>query len=83
VVASDGDGAGENVADGETGFVVPRRDPEALAERVALLAREPELRLSMGLAGRRRVSERFRPEDQARAFLELYEEAIRLRARRR
>ena len=83
VVASDGDGAGENVADGETGFVVPRRDPEALAERVALIAREPELRLSMGPAGRRRVRERFRPEDQAQAFLELYEEAIRLRATRR
>jgi glycosyltransferase involved in cell wall biosynthesis len=79
-VSSDADGARENLCDGETGFVVPRRDPEALADKVLLLAREPELRLRMGRAGRRRVLKHFRPQDQTDAFLELYEHALRVRA---
>ena len=82
VVSSDGDGARENLADGETGFVVARRDPEALAARVADLAADPELRRRMGRAGRRRVVERFGLDAQTDAFVALYEEARRVRATR-
>ncbi|MBX3744368.1 MAG: glycosyltransferase family 4 protein [Verrucomicrobiae bacterium] len=68
VVCSDADGLGENVADGETGFVLPRRDPGAMAEAVRRLAEDPDLRLRMGRAGRTRVEQRFRIEDQLEAF---------------
>lgn len=76
VVCSDAGGLPENVADGETGFVVPRRDAQALAAKLALLAGDPDLRLRMGLAGRERVLRCFRLEDQLSAFERLYRELL-------
>jgi colanic acid/amylovoran biosynthesis glycosyltransferase len=73
VVCSDAGGLPENVADGETGFVVSRRDAQTLAEKLAVLAREPGLRQRMGQAGRRRVLGRFRLDDQISAFEQLYQ----------
>jgi colanic acid/amylovoran biosynthesis glycosyltransferase len=73
VVCSDADGLPENVSDGITGFVVPRRDPEALAERLATLARDPALRAQFGRAGRDRVSIYFNLEQQLDAFSAFYE----------
>lgn len=72
VVTSDADGLPANVRDGQTGFVVPRRDPAALAERLATLAADPTLRRHMGEAGRRRVLRCFRIEDQIAAFDQFY-----------
>ena len=68
VVCSDADGLPENVADGVTGFVVPRRDPAALAAALARLAADPALRRQMGAAGRERARNCFRPEAQIAAF---------------
>jgi colanic acid/amylovoran biosynthesis glycosyltransferase len=76
VVCSDADGLPENVVDGETGFVAPRRDPQALAEKLAVLARDPALRQRMGQAGRKRVLERFQLSDQIQAFDRLYREVL-------
>jgi colanic acid/amylovoran biosynthesis glycosyltransferase len=64
VVCSDADGLSENVSDGVTGFVVPRRDPAALAAALGRLADDAPARVRMGFAGRRRVEEQFRAEDQ-------------------
>ena len=55
VVCTDADGLPENVADGITGFVVPRRDPKAMAENIALLSKQPDLRSRFGRAGMDRV----------------------------
>lgn len=55
VVCTDADGLPENVADGITGFVVPRRDPKAMAENIALLGKQPDLRSRFGHAGMDRV----------------------------
>ena len=76
VVVTDADGLGENVEDGVTGFVVVRRDPEALARRLEQLAGDPELGRRMGRAGRSRVLEHFRPEQEIEAFEQLYGEAL-------
>jgi colanic acid/amylovoran biosynthesis glycosyltransferase len=76
VVASDGGALPENVADGVTGFVVPRRQPAALAEKLALLARDPALRQRCGEAGRRRVVERFQLDGQLAAFDRMYREVL-------
>lgn len=76
VVTSDADGLPANVRDGETGFVVPRRDAAALAGRLALLAEDPELRHRMGMAGRERVVHCFRIEDQIVAFDHFYRERV-------
>jgi glycosyltransferase involved in cell wall biosynthesis len=66
----------EVVLDGETGFLVPPRDPAGFAERVVALLRNPELRARMGRAARRRVAERFDVKEAARRYLEVYEEVL-------
>lgn len=47
------------VADGETGFLVPPRAPEVLAERVASILTEEEVRGRLARNARRRVEEQF------------------------
>jgi colanic acid/amylovoran biosynthesis glycosyltransferase len=74
VVCSDAGGLPENVADGESGFVVQRRNPRALAEKLAVLATDPGLRYLMGKAGRERALRCFCLEDQVTAFEQLYRE---------
>ncbi len=72
-VTSDAEGLAENVVDGVTGFVVPRRNPAALADKLELLYRSPHLREQMGQAGRRRIIDRFTLDQQAEAFDRFYQ----------
>jgi colanic acid/amylovoran biosynthesis glycosyltransferase len=72
VVCTDAGGLPENVVEGETGFVVPRRSPSALADSLRALARNPKLRLEFGKSGRQRVMQHFKIEDQAQKFSSLY-----------
>lgn len=76
VVCSDADGLAENVVHGETGFVVPRRDPIAAADAVERLAGDLELRRALGRAGRARVEQHFRPEQELDAFEALYRDVL-------
>jgi glycosyltransferase involved in cell wall biosynthesis len=55
LVATDIPGCREAVIDGETGFLVPPRNPLALAEALQKLIEAPDLRARMGIAGRRRA----------------------------
>ena len=73
VVCSDADGLAENVSDNVTGFVVPRRNAQALADKLSLLSKDPALRQQMGDAGRQRVQTHFRTGDQIDAFRKVYE----------
>jgi glycosyltransferase involved in cell wall biosynthesis len=56
VVASAISGIPELVEDGVTGLLVPPADPPALADALARLAADPELRARLGRAGRARVA---------------------------
>ena len=47
------------VVDGETGLLVPPRDPHALAEALVTLVGNPAQREAMGRAGRQRIDEIF------------------------
>lgn len=76
VVCSDAGGLRENVVDGETGLVVPRRDPAAAAAALATLIADPALRQRLGAAGRRRVAEFFTLERQTAAFVALYRQML-------
>jgi glycosyltransferase involved in cell wall biosynthesis len=55
MVATDVGGNAEVIVEGETGFLVPPRDPAALGEALARLALSPELMTRFGRAGRKRV----------------------------
>jgi glycosyltransferase involved in cell wall biosynthesis len=55
-------GLPELVLDGETGLVVPARDPRALAAALSKLIADPELRRAMGRAARARAAAHFDPE---------------------
>jgi glycosyltransferase involved in cell wall biosynthesis len=55
VVAYDGGGVPEMVADGETGLIVPTGDALGLGQALASLARSGEDRKRLGSAGRRRA----------------------------
>jgi glycosyltransferase involved in cell wall biosynthesis len=52
-------GTEETVADGETGFLVPLDDVEAMAGRLVQLIDDPALRRRMGEAGRAWVEAHF------------------------
>jgi glycosyltransferase involved in cell wall biosynthesis len=47
------------VEDGVTGFLVPQKDAAALAEKLAILIENPELRQQMGKAGRTKYENEF------------------------
>ncbi len=76
VICSDADGLRENVQQGETGFVVPRRDSRALASELMLLASDANLRKIMGEAGRLRIEENFQINKQIERFCEFYQQIL-------
>ena len=59
VIATAIGGNSDAVVEGETGSLVPVRDPQALAAAILRLAQDPGLRASFGEAGRHRVEQRF------------------------
>ncbi|MGC8550180.1 MAG: glycosyltransferase [Acidobacteriaceae bacterium] len=74
VVASDGTGAEEAVAAGETGFLTVQGDAEGLAKRLICLLRDEALAHGMGTRGRRRVEERFDIARQTEGLERIYDE---------
>ena len=55
VIGADVGGIKSTVVDGETGFLIPPRDPHALAQRLAVLHANPGLARRMGEQGLRRA----------------------------
>ncbi len=76
VVATDVGGVSEAVVHGETGFLVPMGDPDALALALDRLLADPALRRRMGEAGRRRALEHFTEERMLAETAALYERAL-------
>jgi rhamnosyl/mannosyltransferase len=65
--------------DGETGLVVPRADPEALAAALRRLGVDSALRARLGAQAQNRVMGEFTLEAMARGTLEVYEKVLRRR----
>jgi glycosyltransferase involved in cell wall biosynthesis len=74
VVATAVGGVPDIVVDGETGFLVPPRDPHALAVAIERLLADPELRRRFGEAGKRRRRSEFSIANTVREVQALYEE---------
>ncbi|MGQ0552347.1 MAG: N-acetyl-alpha-D-glucosaminyl L-malate synthase BshA [Planctomycetota bacterium] len=76
VVASRVGGLPEVVVDGESGFLDPVGDTQAMAAHVQQLLDDPPLRIRMGQAAQRRVMERFSLEQAIQMHEQLYESLI-------
>jgi glycosyltransferase involved in cell wall biosynthesis len=76
VVATRVGGLLDLVVDGETGIVVPPRDPAALRSALKRLLADPDLRRKLGSAGRERARTHFSWERVTDATLAAYAEAI-------
>lgn len=76
VICTDAGGLPENVVDGVTGFIIPKRNPEAMADKLLQLAESPDLRGKMGLAGRKRVIAEFKLTDQISKYDRFYKQVL-------
>ena len=74
-VATDVGGTGEAVVP-ETGLLVPKRDPTALAEALVSLLEDPQRRASMAAASRERHAARFDLEQMVNGTAELYRSVL-------
>lgn len=82
VVATDAGGNRELVRHGETGFLIPPGDAEALAKAIITLLQHPEIASSMGQRGKERAIAQFSLERMVHEYEILYEETLRQKARR-
>ncbi len=76
VVATTIPGCQEIIRDGDNGYLVPPKDPDALGKAIRTLIEDPILRRSMGERGRHRVVSEFSTERVARQTLQVYEELL-------
>lgn len=73
-------GCREAVVDGQTGFLVPPRDAQALAAALKKLIDDPELRARFGAAGRERTAQNFADAVVCEKTLLVYEALMQPRS---
>lgn len=71
-VATDAGGAPEVIQDGYNGFLVPPGNPEALANAMDSLLKNPNLARTLGENGRKHVEEKFTIQRTAREVQDVY-----------
>ncbi|MBL8079487.1 MAG: glycosyltransferase family 4 protein [Anaerolineales bacterium] len=74
VVTTDCGGVREAVTDGVEGFVVPLRDPAAIASALQSLWQSPSLCEQMGRAGGKKIERNFNLDGQIQQWVDLYQE---------
>jgi glycosyltransferase involved in cell wall biosynthesis len=76
VVASTVGGIDEAIRDGESGYLVPRGDTEALRDRIGRLLADPELRARQGASGRVLFEEQFTLDRAVSRTLAVYRDVV-------
>jgi len=76
LVATPAGGIGAVVDHGRTGLLVPERDPNALADALAALLSDTDLRARIGRAARQEVCERYTWERYAQRLEEVFDVAV-------
>ncbi len=79
VIGTNLEGIPELIADGETGLLVPPRNPEALAQAILRMLENPTRAKAMARAGRKRVEDRFSMAIKIRRTEALYERLLAAR----
>ncbi len=72
IVATDVSGNGEAIEDGKSGYLVPPEDPQALADKVTALLKDPELRRTLGANGFLSAKHKFSIDAHAAALKDIY-----------
>jgi len=72
-VVTDAGGCPEAIIDGKTGFVVSKRNPEALADKIKILIKNPLLRAKMGKLGRAHIIKNYTLDKQVEDNIKMYE----------
>jgi glycosyltransferase involved in cell wall biosynthesis len=78
VVSTPEGGIPDVIIDGETGFLIPQQNAVALAEKIEILIKKPELRLQMGMAGKKRFEQLFTFEIFENRLSDILKQAIKL-----
>lgn len=83
VVATAVGGNGDLVVQGQTGFLVPASDPEAMAHKLGALAVDPQLASRLGQAGRDRTLSNFSLQAMVSTYRNVYDQHLRRVSRSR
>ncbi|MCD6359292.1 MAG: glycosyltransferase [Armatimonadetes bacterium] len=73
IVATNVGGNSEAVVNGVTGWLVPPKNPDAMAEKIVDLLHDPQKARSWGKQGRKRVNKKFTIERMVQEHIKLYE----------
>jgi len=76
IISTQHSGIPELVQDGISGYLVPERDVDALAEKLDYLIEHPELWSSMGLAGRAFVEEHYNIDKLNDRLIEIFQNTV-------
>jgi|SRR3989344_1520580 len=76
VVACDTTGSSELVVDGKTGFLVPVKKPEIMADAILKLIASADVRKKLGQNGRTMVLERFSIDSYINGVSKIFEEVL-------
>ncbi len=83
VIVSAVGGLPEIVHDGETGLLIPPKDPEALAQSLARVLEEPGLAQGLGQKARQQVLKKYSLERLGQVVNAAYDELVETKLRRR
>ena len=76
IIATDVGGCSEAFENGISGFLVPPKNSDALADKILLLAKSKNLRKKIGTAGRCKVEKEFAIKDKVKQIERLYYEVL-------
>jgi glycosyltransferase involved in cell wall biosynthesis len=76
VIATKAGGIPEVIADGKTGFIVEPANSKAIANAIAVLLGDEEMRLKMGEQGKKIADEKYNAETVAKRVLIVYENIL-------
>ncbi|MBX9771867.1 MAG: glycosyltransferase family 4 protein [Candidatus Obscuribacterales bacterium] len=78
VIGTSGGGTKEYIVDGESGIIIPPRNPEAIADSLLKLLQDETERKRLSLNARKRVLDEFQRKEIAAKTVALYEQAGRI-----
>jgi glycosyltransferase involved in cell wall biosynthesis len=76
VIITDTGGGKEVVEDGESGYVVPVKDPDAIATRVEQLYNDPSLLKTFSINGRARIEQEFSSNRTVEKYIDYFERLL-------